>query len=58
MLGKLAQCTFVKETDGDFDLTLPCPADVDGTLSSIYPGVDVSKPEYVWSDAQGYYVKA
>ena len=48
----------MKEVEGDVDLTLPCPADVDGMLSSIYPGADLSKPEYVWSDAQGYYVKA
>jgi len=56
--GKLGKCTFLAETEDDYKLTVPCPADVDGALGSVYPGVDLSKPQYVWSDSQGCYVKS
>ena len=57
-LGNLGKCEFEAETSDDFQLTVPCPADVDGALASIYPRTDFSKPQYVWSDSQGYYVLA
>ena len=49
---------FEAETSDDYKLTVPCPANVDGALASVYPGVDFSVPHYVWNEAEGMYVKS